>query len=84
MNSDRGAVQWTFDFAQRSRADAAGGITPTGVDRSGAQRSASLERVFSRRFDGAGCRRGQPPASLAPGPTESGCTRPGRHDDQTV
>ena len=32
---------------QRRRADAAGGMTPTGVDRSGAQRSASLERVLA-------------------------------------
>ena len=46
MNSDRGALQQKFDFAREDRTDAAREITPTGVDRSGVRRSASLECVF--------------------------------------
>ena len=36
---DRGAMQQTFDFGERRRADAAREFAPPGVDRSGIHRS---------------------------------------------
>lgn len=59
-------------------------ITPPGVDRSGVPRSASLECVFRRRFDGVDFRTTQPGTRVASSQTEPGRSWTRRHEDQAL